>query len=182
MRTTFLRTTARAIAIAVVIVGGRAGTAQQGQGPAAPPRNASPANMPLTTLHDMFVRFPLPPGQDAYARIDGKHIHQYVVEQANISRRYRDAGHSKFWGRIIGTTADAEDVEWMIAKFKSAGPNPTPPASDMSAFFRFLPGIDTGEYHHYFHTDLETPQTVPWTGCRASRRCAQARLSRRSCS
>ena len=25
-------------------------------------------------------------------------------------------------------------------------------------------GIDTGEYHHYFHTDRETPQTVPWTG------------------
>jgi hypothetical protein len=49
-------------------------------------------------------------------------------------------------------------------------PNPTPPASDMSAFFRFLPGIDTGEYHYYFHTDLETPQTVPWTGLEASTR------------
>ena len=40
----------------------------------------------------------------------------------------------------------------------------------MSSFFRFLPGIDTGEYHHYFHTDLETPQTVPWTGLEASAR------------
>ena len=49
-------------------------------------------------------------------------------------------------------------------------PNPTPPASDMSSFFRFVPGIDTGEYHHYFHTDLETPQTVPWTGLEASTR------------
>ena len=49
-------------------------------------------------------------------------------------------------------------------------PNPTPPASDMSSFYRFLPGIDTGEYHHYFHTDLETPQTVPWTGLEASAR------------
>ena len=49
-------------------------------------------------------------------------------------------------------------------------PNPTPPASDMSSFFRFLPGIDTSEYHHYFHTDLETPQTVPWTGLEASTR------------
>ena len=26
------------------------------------------------------------------------------------------------------------------------------------------------EYHHYFHTDLETPQTVPWTGLEASTR------------
>ena len=49
-------------------------------------------------------------------------------------------------------------------------PSPTRPASDMSSFFRFLPGIDTGEYHHYFHTDLETPQTVPWTGLEASAR------------
>ena len=49
-------------------------------------------------------------------------------------------------------------------------PNPTPPASDMSSFYWFLPGVDTGEYHHYFHTDLETPQTVPWTGLEASTR------------
>ena len=69
----------------------------------------------------MLIRFPLPPGQEAYADIDGKHMHRYVVEQANISRKYRDAGHPKFWGRIIGTSADAEDVEWMIAKFKAAG-------------------------------------------------------------
>ena len=52
-------------------------------------------------------------------------------------------------------------------------PNPTPPASDMSSFFRLVPDIDTSEYHHYFHTDLETPQLVPWTGLEASTRaCA----------
>jgi len=95
--------------------------AQQTQGPAAPPRNPSPADMPLHTLEEMFVRFPLPPGQGAYADIDGMHLHQYVVEQADISRKYRDAGHQKFWGRIIGTSADAEDAEWMIARFKAAG-------------------------------------------------------------
>jgi hypothetical protein len=49
-------------------------------------------------------------------------------------------------------------------------PNPTPPASDMSSFYCFVPGVDAGEYHHYFHTDLETPQTVPWTGLEASTR------------
>ncbi len=77
--------------------------------------------MPLETLQDMFVQFPLPLGQQAYANIDGRHLHQYVVEQANIARKYRDAGHPKFWGRIIGTSADAADVEWMVAKFKAAG-------------------------------------------------------------
>ena len=116
-----LRLAAAVGVAALVIAVGQTPLAQQGQGPAGPPRNPSPANMPLATLQDMFIRFPLPPGQDAYANIDGRHLHQYVVEQANISRRYRDAGHPKFWGRIIGTSADVEDVEWMIAKFKSAG-------------------------------------------------------------
>ena len=38
----------------------------------------------------------------------------------------------------------------------------------MSSSKRFLPAVETGEYHHYyFHTDLETPQTVPWTGLEA---------------
>ena len=26
------------------------------------------------------------------------------------------------------------------------------------------------EYHNYFHTDWETPETVPWTGLEASTR------------
>jgi len=31
-----------------------------------------------------------------------------------------------------------------------------------------------GSIHHYFHTDLETRQTVPWTGLEASTRvCAK---------
>jgi hypothetical protein len=108
-------------AVAVLMILGRPIAAQKDREPAAPPRNPTPANVPLQTLEEMFVRFPLPPGQEVYANIDGRHIHQYVVEQAQISRKYRDAGHPKFWGRIIGTSADNEDVEWMIAKFKAAG-------------------------------------------------------------
>ena len=53
--------------------------------------------------------------------IDGKRMHADVVEQANIARRYRDQGHPKFWGRITGTSADAEGAAWMLAKFKAAG-------------------------------------------------------------
>ena len=127
MRTRLLGVVVPGAAILMLMLGGVAGIAikaqqgQQAQGPSAPPRNPSPANMPLATLQDMFVRFPLPPGQDAYANIDGRRMHQYVVEQAGIARRYRDAGHPKFWGRITGTSADAEDVEWMMAKFKAAG-------------------------------------------------------------
>jgi hypothetical protein len=60
---------------------------------------------------DALLEWPLPPGEQAYARIDGKHLHQYVEEQAAISRRYRDQGHPKFWGRIIGSSADAESAD-----------------------------------------------------------------------
>ena len=34
-----------------------------------------------------------------------------------LSRR----GHPKFWGRITGTSSDAESAEWLAAKFKAAG-------------------------------------------------------------
>jgi hypothetical protein len=77
--------------------------------------------MSQATLDDMLIRFPLPSGQEAYADIDGKRMHRYVIEQADIARRYRDQGHPKYWGRIIGTSADVEDVDWMLAKFQSAG-------------------------------------------------------------
>jgi peptidase M28-like protein len=95
--------------------------AQQDRSPAAPPRNPSPTITALASLNDLFIRFPLPPGQESYANIDGRHMHQYVIDQAQISRKYRDAGHAKFWGRIIGTSADAEDAEWLTTRFKAAG-------------------------------------------------------------
>jgi hypothetical protein len=53
--------------------------------------------------------------------------------------------------------------------------NPAPPAGDLGRFFTFLPGVATSEFHHYFHTDQETPETVPWTGLEATTR-AYARI------
>ena len=49
-------------------------------------------------------------------------------------------------------------------------PNPRPPAGDLGAFFRGVPGVATSEFYHYFHTDAETPDTVPWTGLEATTR------------
>jgi hypothetical protein len=49
-------------------------------------------------------------------------------------------------------------------------PNPRPPAGDLGAFFRGVPGLATSEFYHYFHTDAETPDTVPWTGLEATTR------------
>src|SRR5207244_7798208 len=86
----------------------RATQAQTPPSSAAAPR-ATALAIPSTKLEDALLEWPLPPGEQAYSRIDGKHLHQYVEEQAAISRRYRDQGHPKFWGRIIGTPADRSE-------------------------------------------------------------------------
>jgi hypothetical protein len=49
-------------------------------------------------------------------------------------------------------------------------PSPVPPASDGTFLHRFAPTVAASEYFHYFHTDWETPETVPWTGLEASTR------------
>jgi hypothetical protein len=56
-----------------------------------------------------------------------------------------------------------------------AEPEPAPPPGDLGRFFRFVPGVDAGDFNMYFHTDEETPETVPWTGLTASTR-AYARI------
>jgi len=76
---------------------------------------------PPSALDEALLEWPLPPADQAYARIDGKHLHRYVDEQAAISRRYRDQGHPKFWGRIIGSSADAESADWLANSFRSLG-------------------------------------------------------------
>ncbi|HMB79212.1 MAG TPA: hypothetical protein VKI43_04070, partial [Vicinamibacterales bacterium] len=58
---------------------------------------------------------------DSYSSIDGAHLKAYVEELAAMSRRYRDHGHPQFWGRIIGTEADAENGRWLLEKFKTIG-------------------------------------------------------------
>ena len=76
---------------------------------------------PLYKLDDAFLEWTLAPADKAYAAIDGHHIHQYVEDLTAISRKYRDSGHPQFWGRIIGTQADADTAQWMVDKFKKFG-------------------------------------------------------------
>jgi len=56
-----------------------------------------------------------------YAAIDGHKMWAAVDEQAKIAERYRDNGHPQFWGRISGTSGDAEDAQWLQKKFAAAG-------------------------------------------------------------
>ena len=67
------------------------------------------------------LHWPVPAGAAKYGAIDGKHLWQYVVEQAGIARRYRDNGHPQFWGRFAGTSGDDEDVQWLLNKYRQIG-------------------------------------------------------------
>jgi hypothetical protein len=85
------------------------------------PRAVTPPTYPLSRVQDRLIEFPLPKGKEKYGLIDGKKLHNYVVELAEIARRYRDAGHPKYWGRIRGTSADKETAEWLAAKYQGFG-------------------------------------------------------------
>ena len=84
-------------------------------------QSLSPPAFPQSRIDDALIQFPLPQGEEAYAAIDGKKMHKYVVELAQISRRYRDNGHPKYWGRVIGSSADHETAEWLAGKFNALG-------------------------------------------------------------
>ena len=106
----------------VFSVASRTGRAQRGPAPRPTiAQSDTPPAFPLSKVEDLLIEFPLPKGEEKYASIDGKKMHKYVVEQAAISKRYRDAGHPKYWGRIIGSSADAEDAEWLAGKMKALG-------------------------------------------------------------
>jgi hypothetical protein len=103
-----------------------AGAALLGAQRAAAPASQTPGDRPARQTAATFTRTSqvggrLAPSEQAYAAIDGTHLMQYVNDMTAISRRYRDHGHAQFWGRIIGTDADAENAQWMLDKFKQLG-------------------------------------------------------------
>jgi hypothetical protein len=53
----------------------------------------SPSGSGVYTIDDALLRWPLRSEDARYGTIDGRHLHTFVVEQAAISRRFRDAGH-----------------------------------------------------------------------------------------
>jgi hypothetical protein len=66
-------------------------------------------------------RGPVSAGNQRYRSIDGKRMWQYVVEQAQIADRYRDSGHPQFWGRIVGTSGDVADAQWLLNQYRRIG-------------------------------------------------------------
>src|SRR5712671_5198103 len=67
-----------------------------------------------------YIRFPLPPGAEAYADVDALKIKSMMGEVTAISRKSRDDGN-QYWGRIPGTTYDRMTQDWVMAQFKKLG-------------------------------------------------------------
>jgi len=81
---------------------------------------SGPAHPPLWLPDDEYLRWPLPPSEQAYAGLSGKRIKGYINEITAISRKSRDAGE-QYWGRITGTPYDRMTAEWIAAQFRRIG-------------------------------------------------------------
>ena len=68
-----------------------------------------------------YLHWAMPAADGKYGVIDGKHLWQYVVEQAKIAEQYRDNGHPQFWGRLAGTSSDVVDAQWLQSKYRQIG-------------------------------------------------------------
>jgi Peptidase family M28 len=69
---------------------------------------------------EAYPRFPLPPGNAAYAHVDGLKMKAVVDEITAFSRKSRDDGN-QYWGRIPGTPYDRMTEDWVMQQFKSIG-------------------------------------------------------------
>lgn len=67
-----------------------------------------------------YIRFPLPPGAEAYADVDALKIKAVMSEITAISRKSRDDGN-QYWGRIPGTPYDRMAQDWVMSQFKKLG-------------------------------------------------------------
>src|SRR3954466_15659907 len=122
------RTVTGLATVAIVAVAlARLGLAQAPQGRAAAagaqPAQPSPAARaaatppaPVFKLEDNFLQWRLAPAEKAYEATAGRPPLQYVNDLAARSRPYRDSGHPQFWGRIIGSSADQEDAQWLMTR------------------------------------------------------------------
>jgi len=76
-----------------------------------------------TTLltDDQYPVFPLKPGQEDYADIDGPRMKQDIINLSAIALKYRDTVNSQWWGRFPGTEADREGMKYMTDEFERLG-------------------------------------------------------------
>lgn len=120
--------TRQSITFAAIVATSLLATASLAQTAAPRPATTPPYNSyglrsgtALYDLKDNYLRWALPQGGERYGRIDGADLKRYVDQLADISIRYRDAGHPQYWGRIQGTSGDAETQHWLLDQFRQIG-------------------------------------------------------------
>jgi hypothetical protein len=107
----------RRIAVAALVVASTLTSTQAQQGGG---ERSGPAQPPLWLPDDQYLRWPLPPGEQAYAALDAHRIKGYIDEITAISRKSRDDGN-QYWGRITGTPYDKMTTDWIAAQFRRVG-------------------------------------------------------------
>jgi hypothetical protein len=105
--------------VAAVVVAAGLLTPAQAQRGGRGERSGS-AQPPLWLPDEEYLRWPLPPGEQAYAKLDAHRIKSYINEITAISRKSRDDGN-QYWGRITGTPYDAMTADWIAAQFRRIG-------------------------------------------------------------
>ena len=119
------------------------GTARRTQAQSAPPSQQDPhtfvdlgsnpltgdTNRPLGLPKDrdrlfipdeLYIKHPLPAGDEKYAKIDGYNIKKLEGEIVAISEKSRTDGN-QYWGRISGTAYDHLTSDYMEAAYKKLG-------------------------------------------------------------
>jgi hypothetical protein len=114
-----------AIAVVLTLATLNVRAQSQNQPPSTQDMAAMAAHPPnaIKYPHDLdssFIRMPLPPGQQAYGRLQGDHIEDYVKQIVAFSLKDRDEGNL-LWGRTAGTKNDVLVEDWVAAKFKECG-------------------------------------------------------------
>src|SRR5579871_1567541 len=67
-----------------------------------------------------YVRFPLPPGEEKYASIQGAELKKITADIVAISEKSRADGNL-YYGRITGTPYDKMTSDYVLAAFKKLG-------------------------------------------------------------
>lgn len=78
----------------------------------------TPHAYPLDDAH--YLRWPLPPSEEAYGRIEGARLKAWVDTITAVSRKSRDDGE-RFWGRIAGTKYDEMTEQIVEDAFRTFG-------------------------------------------------------------
>jgi hypothetical protein len=101
------------LTLAAVSVVGLIGDAQQ-------PQSQPPVTKHPHDLESSYIRMPLPPGEEAYGKLQGDHIKEFDKAIVAFSLKDRDEGNL-LWGRIAGTKNDELVEAWVETKFKEFG-------------------------------------------------------------